>query len=115
MLNDELRGKATMQFSLRALWIVLTMCGIEAGLVAATSKTPVAAVPAGMLAYYIVAVPFTSLYNWLRSSRAISLDESFALSTVGIVYAVTWLAVCLLVLVIVAASVSLFHLIMPAL
>lgn len=103
-----------MQFGLRALWIVMTMCGIEAGLVAATLKNPVAAVPAVMLAYYIVAMPLACLFNWLRSSRTISLDESFALSTVGIVYAVTWLAVCLLAIAILSAAIAWIYFLTPA-
>lgn len=103
-----------MQFGLRALWIVMTMCGIEAGLVAATLKNPVVAVPAVLLAYYIVAMPLACLFNWLRSSRTILLDESFALSTVGIVYAVTWLAVCLLAIVVFGSVVSMFYFLIPA-
>jgi hypothetical protein len=104
-----------MRFSLRELFVAVTLCAVEAALVAAIPARPWAAIPAAVLGYYLLSAPVTTLFVWWRKSRMLPAPEAIALSTMALTYAIACLCliVILLALIAAAAAVALIFIIGP--
>ncbi len=101
-------ARPSVQFSLRTLFVAITLCGIEAALIAAARTTPEATViPATLLGYYLLACPLAAIVVWLRSSRIAPLDELFAFATFGLTYFVVAIICTVFAMVVLSGFVSL--------
>ena len=93
-----------MRFTLRELFVAVTLCAVEAALVAAVPAKPWAAIPAAVLGYYLLAAPVTTLFVWWRKSRMLPASEAIALSTMALTYTIACLFLIVSLLALVAAG-----------
>lgn len=101
-------ARPNVQFNLRSLFVAITLCGVEAALIAAARTTPeVTVIPAMFLGYYLLACPFAAIVVWLKSSRIASLDETFAFATFGLTYFVVAIICAIFALIVLSGFVSL--------
>jgi len=93
--------RATVQFTLKGLFVAVTVCALEAALVAAMSTSPWAALPAAIVAYYVIAGAVGMIVIWWRESRLVSSAEAIAMATLVAPYfviAMVFLAACVAIL-----------------